>query len=81
MEYQQASKKMVAMSPLIKDDDFYDTMDGNWSNSSEELRKWVDDNQEALAIWKEGTLKPDFVYHQPRRPKALNINKCSARFA
>ncbi len=71
VEYQQASSQLVPLDSHIKDDDFYNTLDGDWSEASNDVIKWLDANQEAMKIWKRGTEKPDFLYHQPKDQRFL----------
>ncbi len=66
IEYEQASLMFVPLSSLIKDDDFYATLEGDWSYATEEIKKWLNRNQKSLKKWKQGTKKPDFLYYQPK---------------
>jgi hypothetical protein len=36
-----------------------------WSAADEEIRSLLDDNRAAMNVWREGTRKPDALYHQP----------------
>jgi len=36
-----------------------------WSAADEDIRTLLDDNRAAMILWREGTQKPDALYHQP----------------
>ena len=38
----------------------------SWGSADPEVRRWVTDNQPALALWLEGTERPDSLFAQPR---------------
>ena len=44
---------------------------GEWADATPDVRLWLEDNQEALALWKVGTEKPD--YQNETQPKDYDI--------
>lgn len=58
VEFRQASAitKWIANEHRKELDD---AMDGEWSDASDAVRKWLDDNRPALELWKKGAAKPD----------------------
>ncbi len=66
LDYQQAAKKYVKQKSSVDYDDIQNAIEGDWSVATEPVEKWLDDNQEALSIWKKGTEKSDYLSHQPK---------------
>ncbi len=79
IEYKQAVAKLVMSSKPKGVDDLdlaYDEKD--WSHATPAVKKWLKDNQMALAIWKKGTEKTRFLPWQPQENSAkkyLNFAK------
>ena len=36
-----------------------------WSSADEKVRDYLEKNRPALEMWREGTERPDAIYHQP----------------
>ncbi|VAX35765.1 hypothetical protein MNBD_PLANCTO02-1646 [hydrothermal vent metagenome] len=67
IEYKEAVAKLVMSSKPKGGDDLdiaHDEKD--WSHATPAIKKWLKDNQKALAIWKKGTGKTRFLSKQPQ---------------
>ncbi|HWE39980.1 MAG TPA: hypothetical protein VG406_25740 [Isosphaeraceae bacterium] len=66
VEYSQAARMDTRLSGGQK---VYDQLDaalqGDWSKVPEPIRAWLEANRPALAVWRQGTEKPDALYHTP----------------
>ncbi len=67
--FTQYKLAMSKLKPLTSSDEAMESMEaaleGNWSDANADVKKWLDDNQEALTIWRKGTEKTKALYHQP----------------
>ncbi len=63
--YKQASALLIGEESLDPDE-YGKALDEGWPAASQDVRKWVADNQPAIALWREGTAKPDALDHQPK---------------
>jgi hypothetical protein len=61
--YGAAHSAMVLFNFKQGDDDI--NWDAAWSDTRADLRAWVEQNQEALELWRYGTERPDALYHPP----------------
>jgi hypothetical protein len=59
--YKQAIAKLRPMTP--EEARLQTTFD--WSKSDPKVRRWVDDNRAALAVWRRGTARPDALLVPP----------------
>lgn len=62
VRYQEAASLLVQFRGNRRSEQWA----GPWSGASPAVRAWVDQNQEALEYWRDGTDRPEAVYHQPR---------------
>ncbi len=46
---------------------------GDWGSASADQRRWLGTNREALAIWREGTARPDALYISPREMNVATV--------
>lgn len=62
--YKEATDMLIDMS-----EDGVENLDEvreqGWQVSSDDLKKWLADNQPALEIWQRGTKRPDYLKQQP----------------
>jgi hypothetical protein len=62
--YQEASRLLTRMPRAGIDRGKW--WQGGWSEAAPQVRAWVDQNQEALDVWRRGTERPSALYHQPK---------------
>ncbi len=63
-QYAIAAKLIV--NRTHPNEDLDKALDGGWEQTSEPVRKWLDDNQTALAEWRKGTERSQAVLFQPK---------------
>jgi hypothetical protein len=63
IRYQQAARVITAYPRLGGERLDFKT---EWSQAHPKVRAWVDSNDEALDLWRQGTELPDALYHQPK---------------
>ncbi|MAG94930.1 MAG: hypothetical protein CMJ48_14480 [Planctomycetaceae bacterium] len=84
--YKKASPLLIGESGLDADE-YEQALEEGWPAASEDVRKWVADNQPAIALWREGTAKPDALGHQPKDSRidlllpSIQTLRVSARLA
>jgi hypothetical protein len=76
VSYREAVKKVIP--PGLPDykvasSKAWDNLD--WATADPEVRRWVLDNRAAIAIWLEGTERPDALFIQPRQMHSQFNNK------
>jgi hypothetical protein len=64
--YRQAARKLIPPGSDYKLPTSKAWEVNDWSTADPELRRWVVDNRPAVALWLEGTERPDSLLVQPR---------------
>ncbi len=60
--YREASRRLGKFPQSLRTFDFANL---KWSQANAEARAFLDKNAQALEIWREGSDRPEAVYHQP----------------
>lgn len=63
VEYRAAVSALVDCTASTEA--FDKAMEEGWAGADTATRKWVTDNAGTLDLWRQGTEKPDALYHQP----------------
>jgi len=63
--YRAASAKLVSQTNASRTDAVDAVLYGGWLKSSEELRDWLEENREALELFRQASERPEAVYFQP----------------
>lgn len=64
IEYEKAAGLLVDFAGDSKELDR--ALAEGWPATTVPVRQWLEDNRQALQVWKRGTAKPDALYHQPK---------------
>ncbi len=67
VRYREAAKKLITSDPSnykVAKSKAWEVLD--WATADPEVRRWVEDNRSAFAIWLEGTDRPDSLFVEPR---------------
>ncbi len=63
--YRAASEKLVSETNDVRKDALFDVIKGGWSKCPDEVRSWLEENRDALELFREGSERPEAVYFQP----------------
>ncbi|MDA0832578.1 MAG: hypothetical protein O2955_00515 [Planctomycetota bacterium] len=69
LDYEAAYKMLTPLPDIPGRDiqkEYDEALDNGWQVATDVIREWVADNRPALARWKQGTEKPDFLIQQPK---------------
>jgi hypothetical protein len=67
VSYSEAGRLLAKRFPAFRQTDWTKL---TWSNAGPEVRSYLESSRPALAVWSEGSERPDAVYHQPGKVAA-----------
>jgi hypothetical protein len=72
--YANATAKLTELNWELRDSAF-DALETGWQDVPAEVKQWHQDNQPALAMWREAASRPDILVVQPKELNGSNLVK------
>ncbi|MEX0725638.1 MAG: hypothetical protein WD065_05185 [Planctomycetaceae bacterium] len=75
-DYEAAVAAVVPLAESFRDQlnsDLDAAYDGRWDAVRRDVQQWVRDNAKAIELWKQGTEKKSYIYHNPRDGNIITL--------